>query len=80
MATEEKTPEIKLKKLDEPLNSKERYNILALKEMKEEEDKDSFKTNSAEENKEIINMSTKYSLSSPIHKINQKKFFLNLIF
>ena len=82
MATEEKTPEIKLKKLDEPLNSKERYNILALKEMKEEEDKDSFKTNSAEENKEIINInmsSQEKNLSSKVIKEKSEEFENNNI-
>ena len=73
MATEEKTPEIKLKKLDEPLNSKERYNILALKEMKEEEDKDSFKTNSAEENKEIININMSKSRKKFKFKSDKRK-------
>ena len=82
MATEEKTPEIKLKKLDEPLNSIERYNILALKEMKEEEDKDSFKTNSAEENKEIINInmsSQEKNLSSKVIKEKSEEFENNNI-
>ena len=72
MTTEEKKPEIKLKKLGEPLNSKERYDILGLNEMKEEE-KDSFKSKSDEENKEIINLNISSQEKNTNSKIIKEK-------
>ena len=74
MTTEEKTPEIKLKKLEEQLNTKERYNILELNEMKEE-DKDSFKSKSKseEENKEIINLNISSQDKNSNSKIIKEK-------
>ena len=80
MTTEEKKPEIKLKKIGEPLNSKERYDILGLNEMKEEE-KDSFKSKSDEENKEIINLnmsSQEKNTNSKIIKEKSEEFENNI--
>ena len=72
MTTEEKTPEIKLKKLEEPLNKKERYDILELNEMKEE-DKDSYKSKSEDENKEVINLNISSQEKNSTSKIIKEK-------
>ena len=78
MTTEEKNEEIKLIKLSESKNSKNRYNISGSNEVKEE-DKDSSKV-SEEGNKEIVNLnisSQNKNSNSKIIKEKSEEFEIN---